>query len=148
MREYTSRRTAITTALAESIKQIDGTGDWLTNLNNNVVPRLKFWDEIDQFPAVHLNSGSESRDYQGGGYKDRFLAITIRCYVKSEDSEEALAKLLEDIETLLETNIALAYTDNQGNPQRVKQITLVSIDTDEGVLSPLGVGEMLIEVHY
>ena len=29
-----------------------------------------------------------------------------------------------------------------------QQITVISIDTDEGVLEPLGVGEILIEVRY
>ena len=37
---------------------------------------LKFWDEVDQFPAIHLNAGSETRQYQSGGYKDRYLNIT------------------------------------------------------------------------
>lgn len=147
-RLYTTRRMLITEALAEKLKEIETAGGFLTDLVNNVHPRLKFWDEIDQFPAIHLNAGSESREYQGGGYKDRFLNITVRCYVKEEDAEGALAKLLEDVETILEGNTNLEYTDNQGQPQRIKMITIVSIDTDEGVLTPLGVGEMLIEVQY
>ena len=28
------------------------------------------------------------------------------------------------------------------------QISIISIDTDEGVLEPLGVGEILLEVRY
>ena len=59
-----------------------------------------------------------------------------------------MAKLLEDIETVLETNARLSYIDNTGNTQYTHEITIVSIDTDEGVLEPLGVGEMLIEVRY
>ena len=57
-------------------------------------------------------------------------------------------KLLEDVETVLETNSRLQYTDKQGQIQYVQQITVVSIDTDEGALDPLGVGEMTIEVRY
>ena len=92
--------------------------------------------------------GSETREYQGGGYKDRFLSITVRCYVQDEDSVAALDGLLEDVETVLEENSRLPYTDRQGKTQYTQQITIVSIDTDEGVLEPLGVGEMLIEVRY
>ena len=69
-RTYTTRRSAIVTALAEQLKAIDGTGTFLTNLFDNVSPRLLFWDEVTDFPAVHLNAGQETREYQGGGYKD------------------------------------------------------------------------------
>ncbi len=147
-RAYTTRRLGILTAIVEKLKDINGQGDYLTNLNENVSPRLKFWDEVEEFPAVHLNAGSETREYQGGGYKDRFLSVTIRCYVQDEDSVKALDELLEDVETLLEENSNLTYIDRKNVVQSTQQITIISIDTDEGVLEPLGVGEMLIEVRY
>lgn len=147
-RDYTTRRLGIVNALVDKLKDIDGTGAFLTDLSLNVSPRLKFWDEVEEFPAVHLNAGSETREYQTGGYKDRFLTITVRCYVQDEDSVEALDGLLEDVETVIENNSRMAYTDRTGATQYTQQITVVSIDTDEGVLEPLGVGEMLIEVRY
>jgi hypothetical protein len=147
-RNYTTRRLAIIEALVEELKKIDGTNQFLTNLFQQVSPRLKFWDEVEEFPAVHLNAGSEARQYQAGGYKDRFLNVTLRCYVNEEDAVVALEKLMEDVETVLEENSRLAYTDRTGNTQYTQQITIVSIDTDEGVLEPFGVGEMLIEVRY
>lgn len=147
-RDYTTRRLGIVNALVAKLKTINGTGAFLTNLFDNVSPRLKFWDEVEDFPAVHLNAGSETREYQGGGYKDRFLSVTLRCYVQDDDSVQALDELLEDVETVLEDNSRLAYTDRQGATQYTQQITIVSIDTDEGVLEPLGVGEMTIEVRY
>ncbi len=147
-RDYTTRRQSIVNALVTQLKTINGTGAFLTNVNNNVSPRLKFWDEVDDFPAIHLNAGSETREYQGGGYKDRFLSVTIRCYVNEDDAVTALDKLLEDVETVLESDTQLSYTDRQGSTQSVQQITISSIDTDEGVLDPLGVGEILIEVRY
>ena len=103
---------------------------------------------MDEFPAIHLNPGAETREYQGGGYKDRFLSITIRCYVQEENAQDALNILMEDVETVLEDNAQLEYTDKQNNTFKTQQITIVSIDTDEGVLEPLGVGEILIEVRY
>ena len=147
-RAYTTRRLGIVNALAEKLKDINGTGSFLSDLAGNVSPRLKFWDEVEEFPAVHLNAGSETREYQGGGYKDRFLSVTLRCYVQDEDSVQALDELLEDVETVLENNSRLSYTDRQGAKQYTQQITIISIDTDEGVLEPLGVGEILIEVRY
>jgi hypothetical protein len=147
-RDYTTRRLGIVDALVEKLKDINGTGEFLSDVAGNVSPRLKFWDEVEEFPAIHLNAGSETRDYQGGGYKDRFLSITLRCYVQDEDSVAALDALLEDVETVVEDNSALSYKDRTGVSQTAQQITIISIDTDEGVLEPLGVGEMLIEVRY
>ena len=63
-RVYTSRRSNILQALAEKLKGIDGSGAMLTDVANNVHPILKFWDEIEEFPAIHLNAGSETRQYQ------------------------------------------------------------------------------------
>lgn len=147
-RAYTTRRLGIIAAVVDKLKTINGTGAFLSNVNSNVSPRLKFWDEVEEFPAIHLNAGSETREYQGGGYKDRFLSITVRCYVEAEDSVKALDELMEDVETVLEDNSRLPYLDRTGTTQYTQQITIVSIDTDEGVLEPLGVGEMLIEVRY
>ena len=147
-RAFTTRRQSIVNALVNKLKDIDGTGFFRSNVNENVSPRLKFWDEVEEFPAIHLNSGSETREYQAGGYKDRFLSITIRCYVKDEESVDVLDELLEDVETVIEENSQLTYKDRNNADQHTHQITVVSIDTDEGVLEPLGVGEMLIEVRY
>lgn len=147
-RIYTTRRSAIVASLVTELKKINQTGDFLTDVYDNVHPRLKFWDEVDTFPAIHINAGSESREYQGGGYKDRFLSITVRCYVKETEAQEALDKLLEDVETVIESNGRLAYTDRQGKQQFTLDIIVLSIDTDEGVLEPFGVAEMQLSVHY
>ena len=146
-RLYTSRRAGITKALADKLATIDGRGLFKQAVAETS-PRLRFWDEIEEFPAIHLNAGSETREYQTGGYKDRFLNVTVRCYVNEEDSVAALDELLEDVETVLEENSRLQYFDRNGLEQFTQQITIVSIDTDEGVVNPLGVGEILVEVRY
>ena len=147
-RTYASKRSNIVSALVDKLKTIDGQGAFLTDVGDNVLPRLKFWDEVQDFPAIHLNAGAETRDYRAAGVRDRFLTITIRCYVKSEDAQEALNELMEDVETVVEDNSRLTYTDKANNVHYTQQITVVSITTDEGVLEPLGVGEMLVEVRY
>lgn len=147
-RIYSTRRLAIVNALVEKLKGIDGQDEMLSNVYENVHPRLKFWDEVDEFPAIHVSAGSETREYQGAGYKDRFLSVNLRVYVNEEDAVEALEKLLEDVETVVENNSSLTYYDNRGKKSSTHQITVVSITTDEGVLEPLGVGEMLLQVRY
>ena len=146
-RQYTSRRAGITTALAKKIGEIDGRGLYHQSIAETS-PRLKFWDEVEEFPAVHLNAGSETRQYQASGYKDRFLVITIRCYVNEEDAQFHLNALMEDVETVIEENSNLQYLDKQNNEFNCQQITVISITTDEGVLEPFGVGELEVEVRY
>ena len=147
-RDYSSRRMAIVDAIGAKFKSINGNYPYRTNLYGNVLPRFKFWDEVEDFPAVHVSAGSETRQYQGGGYKDRYLTVTIRVYVSEENAIFALEKLFEDIETVLEDNANLTYTDQDGASQSVQQITILSLSTDEGALEPLAVGEIICEVRY
>ena len=146
-RSISTRRSQILNALVDKLKDIDGSGDYRTNLAKQVFPTMKFWDEIDTFPAIHLSAGTETREYYGGGQKWRFLTVTIRGYVNQEDPIEGLCLLLEDIEYVLDEHPQFTYLDSYGTAG-VAQITVVSIDTDEGVLAPLGIGEMIIEVRY
>ncbi len=146
-RSTTTRRSAILNALAEKFKGIDGSGAFKTRLDDNVETRMKFWDEIEQYPAIHMAAGAETRQYYGGGQKWRFLTITIRAYVNAEDPIEELEELLEDIETVIDGNNTLTYRQ-LGTDAGVSQFSVISIDTDEGVLAPLGIGEMVIEARY
>ena len=146
-RDYTTRRSAIVNAIVSKLEDINGTGHFLSSVSD-VSPRLKFWDEIEEFPAVHVNAGSETREYLGAGEKFRYLTLTFRCYVNEDEPVEALEKLMEDVETVLETNNPITYTDKLGAVQSTIQTTILSIDTDEGVLDPLGIGEIITSIQY
>tara|TARA_B100001250_G_C19568998_1_gene686795 strand:+ start:26 stop:472 length:447 start_codon:yes stop_codon:yes gene_type:complete len=146
-RSTSTRRSQILDALVEKFKAINGTGDYRTQLSNQVFPTMKFWDEISTYPAVHLSAGTETREYYGSNSRWRFLTITIRAYVNQEDPVEALCLLLEDLEYVLDNNLSISYSDSYGSGGTAQQ-TILSIDTDEGVLAPLGIGEMIIEVRY
>ena len=145
-RRYSSRRRAIVEAIAEALEKINGQAPFRTSVAK-VERRLKFWDEVDEFPTIHIGAGAETREYDGGGFRFRFLRITVRCYV-SDDSDviEALEELLEDVETVLEDNDPLTYTDSTGTSHTTVQTTVQSVD--EGVLEPLGVGEITCEIRY
>lgn len=147
-RFYTSKRYAILQSLCAALKnKLDG-NDGYNDLYGNIHPRMLFWDEIKEYPAIHMALGREDRVYQGGGYKDRYLLITLRCYVENEEPQEVLESLLEDIETVIEENGRLAYQDSKGATHTTQDITIVSIDTDEGALAPIGVGELVLQVRY
>ena len=146
-RSNTTRRSAILEALADKFKEIDGAGAYKSRIDDNVHTRMKFWDEVEQFPAVHMAAGAETRQYWGGGNKWRFLTITIRAYVNADDPIQELEELLEDLETVIDDNNTLTY-HQLGSNAGVSQFSVLSIDTDEGVLAPLGIGEMIIEARY
>ncbi len=147
-RTYTSKRYSILLALTEKLKEIDGTGDYGTKMWDNVEPKMVFWDEIEEYPAIRMSLGAEQRVYQGGGYKERYLSITIRAYIQDTESQKKLELLLEDIETVIEQNGRLAYQDSAGATQHTHDILVQSIDTDEGALAPIAVGEILLQVRY
>ena len=147
-RKHTTRRRAIVEALAVELEQINGMQPFRTAVST-VERRLKFWDEVVEFPAIHIGAGTETREYDGGGFRFRFLRITIRCYVSDDnDVIEALEELLEDVETVLEDKDPLTYYDSTGASHSTVQTTIGTVDTDEGVLEPLGVGEITLEIRY
>jgi len=149
MPEYTTQRKKIAEALANKLKQIDGNHPYNTNVFDNVTSKMLFLDEIEQYPKVCVVAGDEEREYQPGGFKWRFLTLTVRAYVQNaEDAQEELALLLEDIERIIDENDALVY-DDAVNPNLITTaITVEGISTDEGVIAPLGIGEMVVTVRY
>lgn len=142
-----TRRGSIVRAYVDKLKEISLANGYLTDLGGHAYTRLKFFDEINEWPCVCVTAGTETIQHQGGGYKDRFLTLNLTAYVNHEDSLEKLEELLEDIEKVTDNNGRLAYTDSQGNSSNTLDITISFIDTDQGALAPLGVGEMTLQVR-
>jgi hypothetical protein len=142
-----SKRNSITKALAEKLKTINGTAPYTTNLFNNSYAKLKFWDEIQDFPAVYLVPGTEVREYHPANFTWCYLNISIKVYVRDQDDTQSqLETLLRDLETCINNNRALVY--DQANGLVTTEILIQSIMTDEGLLVPYGVGEMNLQVRY
>ena len=146
---YRTARKKIAEAFVKKLKEIDGNTPYNSNLFDNVDSKMVFLDEIEQYPKVCVVSGDESREYQPGGFKWRFLILSIRAYVSnSEDAQEELALLLEDIERIVDESDALVYDDSVDPNLRTTSVTIQSLTTDEGVIAPLGIGEIVVEVRY
>ena len=146
---YRTQRKKIAVALAEKLKEIDGSYPYNTNVFDNVASHLVFLDEIQQYPKVCVVAGDESRQYLPDGFKWRFLSLTIRAYVSNEeDAQEELSLLIEDIERIIDDNDALVYDDAVSPNEQTTSMTIESIGTDEGVIAPLGIGEIVVEVRY
>jgi hypothetical protein len=146
---YRTQRKKIAEALVNKVKEIDGNYPFNSNIYQNADSHLVFLDEIQQYPKVCVVAGDEVRQYQPGGFKWRFITITIRVYVEdANDPQENLSLLLEDIERVVDDNDILVYDDTVSPHLSSTSVTIQSISTDEGVITPLGIGEMVIEVRY
>lgn len=141
-----SRRSSIITALAEKFKSIDGSAGFKTNLYNNSYPKLKFWDEVNDFPSVYLVAGTESREYLPSAFTWGYLGVSVKVYTKGENAQQLLENLLEDLENVIDANRVLVYDLEKGYD--TTEILISSIVTDEGHLSPYGVGEINLQVRY
>ena len=147
--EYRTKRRKIVDALVEKIKLVNGQHPYNSNVFNNVSGKLKFLDEIEEYPKVCIVAGDEIREYQTAGFKWRFLTLSIRAYVRNEeDAQEELATLFEDIEKIVDENDALVYDTSVIPNGTTTSMTIDSISTDEGVIAPLGIGEMIVTVRY
>ena len=146
---YRTARKKIVDALVKQLKSINGNHPYKSNVFNNVHPNMIFLDQIQEYPKVCVVAGDEAREYQPNEFKWRFLSIDIRCYVDSqEDPQEVLALLMEDIERVIDENDVLTYDDTVSPNLTTTSLTLESLSTDEGVLNPLGIGEITLVCRY
>lgn len=144
-----TKRKKVVDALVNKIKLINGQYPYNSNVSDNVDGHLKFLDEIEQYPKVCVIAGDEFREYQPNAFKWRLLDLTIRVYIHdNNDTQETLALLLEDLERVIDDNDNLVYDDTVDPSQSTTSLTIGSISTDEGVIAPLGIGEMTVRVRY
>jgi len=147
--QYRTARKKVVDALVEQIKEIDGNHPFNSNVFNNVHGHMIFLDQIQEYPKICVVAGDETREYQPNEFKWRFLSLDIRVYVEDyEDPQEVLALLIEDIERVIDANDVLIY-DNTVSPNlKTTSLTIQSMSTDEGVLNPLGIGEISVLCRY
>ena len=144
-----TKRKKVVDALVNKIKLINGQYPYNSNVSDNVDGHSKFLDEIEQYPKVCVIAGDEFREYQPNAFKLRLLDLTIRVYIHdNNDTQETLALLLDDIESIIDDNDNLVYDDTVDPSQSTTSLTIGSISTDEGVIAPLGIGEMTVRVRY
>ncbi len=140
-----SSRSSIAKKLATVLALINGVTPYNTKIySKNIHTKLLFWDEVNDYPTICIVPGTESREYLPAGFKWGYINIALKIYVQSENSLEDLELLLEDIEYVITNNEQLEYST--GN--YVTEILITSITTDEGLLSPYGVGEINLQVRY
>jgi len=115
-----------------------------TNMYGNVTKRLVFWDEVTDFPHISVVAGPEQREYLPGNFKWATLTVNLKIYVSDEDPVASLEQLLQDIEILIDDNNSIEYATGLVT----QDVRLVSIETDEGLLAPYGVGDVSLQILY
>ena len=144
-----SRRGEIVDFLVTSLKNIDGAVSnydasytFNNNLFNNVFRKLKFLDEVNDFPALYVSAGTENRDFNSLSLTVATLDVTIRAYVFGEDNSQSLADdVVQDIEHVI-------YSLGDNPEKGILDITIDSISTDEGLAAPYGIAEVELTVVY
>lgn len=141
-----SKRRQIVDALVTQLKTMDGTAYFgvVDPTFPNVFNKLKFWDEVNDFPSIFVNTGTETREYLPGEFKWGYLTMTIRVYVNAEEPETELENIFEDIETIVDASGNLEYATGSF----IEDMKIISINTDEGLLAPHGVGDITLHIMY
>lgn len=112
--------------------------------SNNIIGRLKFWDEVNDTPFICVVAGNEEREYLPTCFSWGYLNIKIWVYAHDEDPEEELDNVFSEIETLIDNNNDLEYDTNKFTTL----MSLSAITTDEGILAPQGIGQITVTVQY
>lgn len=138
-------RQQIVTAITDLFNtNLTGTSPIVTDIYENAKSRQIFWDEVTDYPTVCVYPGGETREYLPGGFKWAFLTVNIRIYVNDEDAKDRIEEIFDDIEYVLDSNNDLTVEGNDLSTD----IRILSLSDDEGLLNPLGVGEITLEVRY
>lgn len=139
-------RISIVKALAKKLEIIKKDNGYNSDLVE-VKPFLRFWDEINNYPAVYMSVGNETREYLPSAFTWGFLNVSLKLYVKNaDDAASELELLLADVEKVIDNNRQLVYDTTLGSS--TVEILINSIVSDEGLLEPYGVGEVNLTVQY
>lgn len=148
-----SARSSIVKAISAGIKkELNGTGDFLTNLYENVDNKVTHFDNIGSFPYVSVTPGPETREDLPSNFSWANLTVYLRIYVEnSEDAQGELETIIEDLENYIDKNLQISYnvlTPQGTQARKTVDSTIVSITTDEGLLNPNALGEIVLDVRY
>jgi len=100
-----------------------------------------FLDEINDFPTVCVNAGTETRIYDTAGLTTGELNITIRSYVRAENPIITAESLADDIEHVV-------YNLGDRSDIGILDMTIEGVSTDEGLVAPFGILEIDILARY
>ena len=143
-----SNRQAITEAFTDATKQLlDGIAD-PHNIYGNVFSKNLLTKDIVSFPCITYSPGPEKFQYLPSGLRWNYLTMYSRIYVKGvEEPQQELEVLIQKIKNVIDSNTNIPYY--VGNTlMHITDCTLDEISTDEGLLAPDGIAEIVFVVRY
>ena len=143
-----SNRQSIAKSLVEITKNtLNGVVDDF-NIYDNVFAKNMLTKDIASYPCITFSPGPETFQYLPGGMRWNFLTMYSRMYVKSsEDPQQELEVLIQKIKNIIDSNSNIAYY--VGNTlMYTTESTLQEVSTDEGLLAPDGVAEIVFTIRY
>ena len=123
-----------------SISSLNSNYTFQNNIFSNVFRKVKFLDEVNDFPSIFFQVGEEVRVYNTSGNTTGLIPLTLRIYVNDEESSGSLDSLIQDIEHIIYNLDTGVYS--------IRDIIISSIDTDEGLVKPYGISEIEILIDY
>jgi hypothetical protein len=116
----------------------------LENSYDHVTAEMRFWNEVNDFPYICVVAGQETREYLAAGFAWGFLNVSLKLYVKGESAQADLETLLGDVETTLSSFSGRIPYDSTNTAE----VSITSINTDEGLLKPYAIGEINLVIRY
>lgn len=143
-----SNRQSIAEAFTKATKDfLDGVNDTY-NIYGNVFSKNMLTKDIMSFPCVTYSPGPEKFQYLPSGLRWNFLTMYSRIYIKGvEEPQQELEVLIQKIKNVIDSNTNIPYY--VGNTlMHITDCTLDEISTDEGLLAPDGIAEIVFVVRY
>jgi len=104
---------------------------------------MKFLDQINNFPYICYHVDSSELVHIGANERFYNMEISLRGYVRGEDSQSLSDQLALDIE-----DAADSFRDVATSTHSIVDSRIIQVSTDEGLMEPHGIVEMRLEISY
>jgi len=111
--------------------------------SNGVQRGMKWLDQINDFPYICYHVGSSELVHIGANKRFYNMEISLRGYVRGEDSQSLADQLALDIE-----DAADSFRDAATSTHSIVDSRIVEVSTDEGLMEPHGIVEMSLSISY
>lgn len=148
-----SARSGITKALVQGLKDnLNGVFPYVTNVYGSVDNKMILVQDVPNYPHISVTPGPEVREDMPSNITFGTVSMYIRIYVQNnEDAQGELEEIISDIETYLDSHLQVTYNVRTSSGSVQNQTitnTIRSINTDEGLLDPFALGEILVDIQY
>jgi len=110
---------------------------------NSVVRGFKWLDAINQFPYITYNVQDSALVHISSNIRYYAMTIALRAYVRGESSQALLDDIMVEIEDAI-----INFRSTSSPRLGVVDARIVSVDSDEGLMDPNGVTDMVLTLTY